>query len=144
MVRQCRRVLIVDHYQDLRKAMADLVTSWGYTVRSAGDGQQALAIALSWQPDIVCLDLALPRMSGCEVARRIIAAFGAERPLLLAVTGLSREVDRQLATAAGFDGFLAKPDHIDLLRDMLGGGLALPAPAALAASTSRAKRSRRA
>jgi len=126
-----RRVLIVEDHADLLNVMVDLVESWGHTVRSAADGEQALAIALAWQPHVVCLDLVLPRMNGLEVARRIVAAFSHDRPddrpVLIAVTGRSGDIDRELASAAGFDAFFAKPDHIDLLRQVLGGDPPLPA-----------------
>jgi CheY-like chemotaxis protein len=112
----------------------------GLTVRSARDGEQALGLALWWQPDVVCLDLMLPRMSGYEVAMRISNALGERRPLLIAVTSLSRELDRQRASDAGFDGFVAKPESVDLLNEVVSGGFPLPAKAALAASTRRTGR----
>ena len=127
-----RRVLIVDDFPELLSAMTAVVDAWGHTVRCAPDGEHALAIALSWQPDVVCLDLAMPRMNGLEVARRIVAASGDRRPLLVAITGLSGDADRELAAAAGFDRFLVKP-HLDALREILG-ERPLPAGAAPPAS----------
>jgi len=128
-----RRVLLVDDHADTREVTAGLIESWGHTVRSASEGQEALVIALAWRPDVVLLDIAMPRMNGLEVARRIISAFGEQdRPIIVAVTGLGRDVDRDLACAAGFDGFLQKPDYIELLQRILEtGGRPLPAEAAL-------------
>src|SRR6185295_2870171 len=128
-----RRVLLVDDFPELLSAMTAVVQAWGHTVRCAPDGEHALAIALSWQPDVVCLDLAMPRMNGLEVARRIVAAFGDRRPLLVAITGLSGDADRELAAAAGFDRFLVKPHHLDALCEILG---EQPRPAAVAPPAS--------
>lgn len=140
---EARTVLIVDDHDDLRDAMRTLLESWGHTVRAASNGRQALALALSWRPDIVCLDLGLPVMSGYDVATRIIAACGAQRPTLIALSGFSRAVDRQKASHAGFDAFIAKPDQLDLLRDLLADGpslstRAVPTAVALRAGGSRA------
>jgi CheY-like chemotaxis protein len=123
----------VDDHAELLRVTTELVESWGHQVRCAVEGQEAFAIALAWHPDLVLLDIALPRMNGMEVARRIVAAFPeAERPVLVALTGLGSDVDRDLASAAGFDGFLQKPDYVDLLQRILEtGGLPLPVEAAL-------------
>lgn len=130
---ESRRVLLVDDHADVREVTASLIESWGHTVQTAADGEKALAIALAWRPDLVLLDIAMPKMNGLEVARRIISAFGEKsRPLIVAITGLGRDVDRDLASAAGFDGFLQKPDFMDLLQEILQtGGRPLPAGAAL-------------
>src|SRR6266850_2079500 len=135
-----RRILIVEDHGDLREAMCALLESWGHSVREAANGRQALALALSWRPDIVCLDLGLPVMSGYDVATRIAAALGDRRPLLIAVTGLSRAIDRRRAGEAGFDAFISKPGDIDSLRDLVAGGAPLAAKAALPSPAKRAAR----
>jgi CheY-like chemotaxis protein len=115
MAERPRRVLIVEDHRDLRKATVFLVESWGHVVRSAADGGHGLAIALDWRPDVICLNLVLPGIGGDEVARRVIAALGEDRPVLIAISGYGQEVDRQIASAAGFDAFFAKPYDIELL-----------------------------
>ena len=94
-------------------------------MRSAADGDRGLAIALAWKPDVVCLDLTLPHMNGDEVARRIIATSDGKRPLLIAISGYGRDVEREIASMAGFDVFLLKPYDVDLLEAAIRGD-ALP------------------
>jgi CheY-like chemotaxis protein len=91
-----KRVLLVEQHHALRAALCDLVRSWGHVVRDAANGRKALAIALWWQPEVVCLDLDLPLMSAYDVAKRI-AAFGESRPLLIGVSGVGRANERQRA-----------------------------------------------
>src|SRR6185369_8887914 len=102
-----------------RAALCDLVRSWGHVVRDAANGRKALAIALWWQPGVVCLDLDLPLMSAYDVAKRI-AALGESRPLLIGVSGVGRAAERQRAADAGFDAFVVKPG-VETLSDLLRG-----------------------
>jgi CheY-like chemotaxis protein len=89
------------------------------------DGDRGLAIALAWKPDVVFLDLALPRLHGDEVARRIIAACGSERPLLIAISGYASDVEREIASAGGFRRLLAQTVRH---RPSRGRGLWRPSP----------------
>ena len=115
-----KRVLLVEQHHALRAALCDLVRSWGHVVRDAANGRKALAIALWWQPGVVCLDLDLPLMSAYDVAKRI-AAFGESRPLLIGVSGVGHAAERQRAADAGFDAFVVKPG-VETLSDLLRGG----------------------
>jgi CheY-like chemotaxis protein len=134
-----RRVLIVEDHQELRSATVFLVQSWGHEVRSAADGDRGLALALAWKPDVVCLDLALPRLRGEEVARRIVADCGSERPLLIAISGYGNDIEREIAKAAGCDVFLLKPYVVDLLEAAVRGD-PLPDEIVLSSRPVRARR----
>lgn len=115
-----RRILIVEDDDENREAMRVFLEYQGHTVREAADGRRGLMLAISWQPDVVCLDLALPLMDGYEVARSIVAAFGStHRPWLVAVTGLAHPNDRERATACGFDGYVVKPFEAPMLDELL-------------------------
>jgi CheY-like chemotaxis protein len=127
-------VLIVEDNPEVREATVTLLTTWGHTVETAADGEKGLALALSWSPDVVCIDLMLPRMNGAEIARRLTVALGDRRPVLLAVTAYGHAADRELATAAGFDGFIVKPVDTNVLERILGGALPLPPGVALPAA----------
>jgi CheY-like chemotaxis protein len=120
------RVLIVDDCPDNRETTARLLRLWGCEVRLAADGAAALAAA-AWRPDVVLLDIGLPRMDGYEVARRLRADPRTARTFLAALTGLARDEDRRRALAAGCDRHLAKPVDPDELLRLLG---ALSAPTA--------------
>src|SRR5690242_20523939 len=65
------RVLVVDDNQDAADSLSMLVNLWGDNARTAYGGMEALAMTLVQQPDVVLLDLSMPKMDGCQVARRL-------------------------------------------------------------------------
>ena len=69
----------------------------------------------AFEPDVVLLDIGLPRLDGYEVARRIRARAGGSRRVLVAATGYGQDCDRQRSAAAGFDAHLVKPVDLDQL-----------------------------
>jgi CheY-like chemotaxis protein len=111
------RVLVVDDNVDSAQSMSLLLGLEGYQVECAYDGEQALFGAGRFLPEVVLLDLGLPRYSGYEVARRLRAEPTGDDVLLVAVSGYGRERDRQAAREAGFDLHLTKPaDPDEVLR----------------------------
>jgi DNA-binding response OmpR family regulator len=113
------RVLIVDDCPDTAGSLRVLTKLWGHDARTAADGERAIAEAISFQPHVVLLDLGLPRLDGCEVARRLRETPGLEGVMLVALTGHGREEDRARAAHAGFDYFLLKPFNLDQLERLL-------------------------
>jgi CheY-like chemotaxis protein len=103
------RVLVVDDYPDTRQSLRLLLRSWGHSVHEAPDGAQALREAEVCHPDVVVLDIAMPGMSGYEVARQLQQSNSFPRPLLVALTGHTRSMDIEAALNAGLDHFFAKP-----------------------------------
>jgi CheY-like chemotaxis protein len=101
------RVLLVEDQADQGRALALVMEHRGHEVRLADSGHMALAEARSFQPDVVLLDLDLPDMDGCEVARRLRA--GGARAPLVALSGFGLESDRQRTQAAGCVAHLTKP-----------------------------------
>jgi CheY-like chemotaxis protein len=111
------RVLVVDDNVDSAQSMSLLLGLEGYQVDCAYDGEEALHAAERFSPQVVLLDLGLPRFSGFEVARRLRAEPWGDALLLVAVSGYGRERDRQAAREAGFDLHLTKPaDPDEVLR----------------------------
>ena len=111
------RVLVVDDNVDSAQSMSLLLGLEGYQVECAYDGEEALPSAERFAPQVVLLDLGLPRFSGFEVARRLRAEPTGDGLLLVAVSGYGRERDRQAAHDAGFDLHLTKPaDPDEVLR----------------------------
>ncbi len=111
------RVLVVDDNVDSAQSMSLLLGLEGYRVECAYDGEEALLRADRFRPEVVLLDLGLPRFSGYEVARRLRGEPAGESMLLVAVSGYGRERDRQAAREAGFDLHLTKPaDPDEVLR----------------------------
>jgi signal transduction histidine kinase len=139
------RVLIVDDNPDAAQSIAALLALDGHHVETAGDGLQALDIAPSFAPDVVILDIGLPRLDGYEVARRMRAMAATAHSLLIALTGYGQREDRHTAAAAGFDRHFVKPADPARLLEAIGDwleqrerGEAVPtAPASAAAPPGR-------
>ena len=103
-------VLLVDDNTDALGTLQTLLLMDGHTVAVAADGRQALArVNTSPGPDVVLLDLGLPDMDGCDVARQIHAMGRTPRPVLIAVTGWGQAEDRRRTAEAGFQHHLTKP-----------------------------------
>jgi CheY-like chemotaxis protein len=100
-------ILVVEDHKDTANTTAQLLTLYGFEVQVAADGMAALEAARSWQPDVVLLDIGLPGLDGYKVAKRLPALE--KRPLLIAVTGYGRDVDRRRSQQAGIDLHLVKP-----------------------------------
>jgi CheY-like chemotaxis protein len=111
------RILIADDNADSAESMGMLLRLMGNDVRIANDGLEAVEQAASFQPDIVLMDIGMPRLDGYEAARRIRNQDWSRDTLLVAVTGWGPSDDSDEATAAGFDCHFTKPlDPADLRR----------------------------
>jgi signal transduction histidine kinase len=110
-----RRILIADDNHDAAESLATLLGMRGHDVRMAHDGEAALAMAKAFKPDVVLLDLGMPKMDGFETARRIRRLTWGKRARLVALTGWGQQQDRRRTTEAGFDAHLVKPvSDVDL------------------------------
>lgn len=105
------RVLVVDDDADTADSVAELLTLHGHTVYVALDGASALSRAEAEWPDVVLLDLRMPGLDGCDVARVLRERCGAneKRPLLVALTGCNANDARLRTSGARFDLHLVKP-----------------------------------
>jgi len=113
------RVLVVDDNESAAHLMSRLLQKLGQEVHVASSGPVALTELPQLQPDIVISDVAMPGMSGYDLAREIRRLDLPQRPYLVAVTGYGQESDRQEALAAGFDKHLTKPVGVDTLEQLL-------------------------
>jgi CheY-like chemotaxis protein len=111
----------VDDNSDSTHSLAALVTLLGHEVETAADGLEACEVAERVRPDVVLLDLGMPRLDGFGVAERIRATPWGSRALLVAQTGWGREADRRRTAEAGFDHHLTKPIDPAALRRILSG-----------------------
>ena len=114
-----RNILIADDNQDALESLALMLRMEGHEVHCASDGEEALALAGLRRPEIVVLDVGMPKLDGCEVARRIRAESWGRDAVLVALTGWGQEVDRRRSREAGFDMHLVKPVDPATLCDML-------------------------
>jgi PAS domain S-box-containing protein len=120
-----RRILIVDDSEDGAESLAMLLQYAGHQTWKAHDGLQAIAMSEQVRPDVVLLDIGLPRMNGYEACRRIRQEPHGKNMVLVAVTGWGQDGDRHQSRDAGFDAHMVKPVDHDALLEFLA---ALPAP----------------
>jgi CheY-like chemotaxis protein len=86
-----------------------VMEDWGHEVRAAYDGLQALRVCEEFEPEVVFLDIGLPRMDGYDVARRMRRMARGDRMRIVAVSGYMCETDRVRASGSGFSDYFAKP-----------------------------------
>jgi PAS domain S-box-containing protein len=113
------RILVVDDNVDAAETLSRLLRLQAHEVRVAYDGLAALAAARDMNPDVVLLDIGLPKMDGLEVAKSLRARADGPRPLLVAMTGFGQAQDRARTAAAGFDHHLTKPVDPKLLQSLM-------------------------
>jgi PAS domain S-box-containing protein len=106
---EAERVLVIDDNADAADSLAELLRLQGHEVRTAHSGEAGIASAAAFQPNLVLLDLGMPRMDGYEVARRLRAMEGGARLTLVAVSGWGQASDRRQTAVAGIDYHLTKP-----------------------------------
>jgi PAS domain S-box-containing protein len=113
------RVLIVDDNEDAANSLAVLLRLQGHEVGVAYSGMAALEMTKAGAPDVVFLDIGMPGMDGCEVARRLRQQPGLEHVVLVALTGWGQQEDRRRTAAAGFNHHLVKPPEPKALEVLL-------------------------
>ena len=118
-----RRILVVDDNKDAADSLGFLLRTHGADVHIAYDGLEAVGAAIAFGPDVVLLDIGLPKLYGYEVAQRIREARGKE-VLLIAITGWGQEEDRRRSREAGFDHHLTKPVQFEQLLRLIAKGVA--------------------
>ena len=103
------RILIADDTPQAAELLGEYLDGTGYAVRIAADGEQTLREVASWRPDLILLDVMMPRLSGFEVCKRLRADAATRGIGVLMVTALDQASDIERAVEAGTDDFLAKP-----------------------------------
>jgi DNA-binding response OmpR family regulator len=106
-------VLVIDDTVHACESIALLMEFEGYRVETAFDGPTGIAHAERFAPQVVLLDLAMPHMSGFEVARRLRASPATHTAMIVALTGLGSDEDVQRSRDAGFNHHCLKPIDID-------------------------------
>jgi len=108
-------VLVVEDYQDAREMYAAYLQFSGYRVAEAADGLEALERTLELMPDIILMDLALPKMDGWEATRRLKADERTRHIPIVALSGHALAGHAEGARLAGCDAFVTKPCLPDAL-----------------------------
>ncbi len=106
---------MVDDNRDSAESLAELLALAGNETTVAYDGEAAVEEAARQRPDVILLDIGLPKLNGYDVCRRIRENRWAKNVIIVALTGWGQEEDRRKSSEAGFDGHLVKPvDHAAL------------------------------
>jgi signal transduction histidine kinase/DNA-binding NarL/FixJ family response regulator len=113
------RVLVVEDHPDAAQTLGDLLAVHGYEVRLAQDGPSAVRAGRKFHPHAVLLDIGLPGMDGCEVARALRNQPRWKPAMIIAVTGYGQEEDRRRSQAAGIEHHLVKPVDLHALLALL-------------------------
>ena len=116
-----RRILVVDDNRDSAHSMATLLKLLGNEVQAVHDGFAAVEAAERFRPDVVIMDVGMPRMNGYEATRRIRAQPWGKDMLVIALTGWGQESDRAASEAAGCNAHLVKPLNVWQLEPLLAG-----------------------
>ena len=114
---KARSFLVVDDNEDSATSLAMLLKMTGNETQVAYDGLGAVEAAEKFKPDVVLLDIGLPKLNGYEACRRIRAQPWGRDMMLIALTGWGQDEDRQKSKDAGFNGHLVKPvEHASLMK----------------------------
>ena len=113
------RILIADDNTDSAESLSILLGLEGHSTRIATDGLEAVEIAEQLRPDVIVLDIGMPRLNGLDACRRIRRQSWSAGTLLIALSGWSQDADLKRSEEAGFDAHLVKPVDHDALRKLL-------------------------
>ena len=116
---RAQRILVVDDLVDAADSLAVYLRILGYDVRTAYDGQTALSAAAEFLPQIVLLDLALPKLDGYRVAEQLRQHDALQSACLIAISGYGQAIHLAAARHAGFDHHFLKPVDVEKLVALL-------------------------
>jgi len=114
-----RRILVADDFPQSAETLARLLRQEGNEVEVAQDGIEAVESAARFLPDVVVLDIAMPKLDGYEAARKIREQPWGKHMVLIALTGWGQQQDRRRTQEAGFDAHLTKPVNYEAIMELL-------------------------
>jgi len=114
-----RKILIVEDNQDNRELVVKVLKNKGYITAEAIDGEEALEKAVSEKPDLILLDISLPKLDGYEVVKRLKSIEEFRDTPVVAFTAHAMKGDREKVIVAGFEGYISKPVNIRELPDQI-------------------------
>ena len=116
---QSRRILVADDFPQSAEILARLLRQDGHVVQIARDGMEAIEAAAQFRPEVVVLDISMPKLGGYEAARMIREQPWGKRMFLVALSGWGHHLDQQRSKESGFDAHLTKPAKYEKLMEVL-------------------------
>jgi CheY-like chemotaxis protein len=114
-----KKILVADDRPASRELIRAVLESSGYIVYEASDGREAVDLARSARPDLLILDLHMPKLDGIGAVAELRAETGFATVPMVALTASAMQGDRERALAAGFTEYVTKPINLNLLRSQL-------------------------
>jgi two-component system, cell cycle response regulator DivK len=114
-----RKLLIVEDNQDNRELAIKVLKNKGYEIIEAVDGEEAIEKAISEKPDLVLLDISLPKLDGYEVAKRLKSMDEFQEIPIVAFTAHAMKGDREKVISGGFEGYISKPINVREFPDQI-------------------------
>jgi CheY-like chemotaxis protein len=114
-----RRILVADDNQDSANSLSMMLSIMGNEVRTAFDGAQALEVAKDFEPQLIFLDIGMPKIDGYEASRHIRTHDWGKAAVLVALTGWGQDEDELRSREAGFNLHLVKPVEVATLEEIL-------------------------
>lgn len=112
-------ILVVDDNQDNRELVVKVLTAKGYRIAEAIDGEEALSKVAEIGPDLILMDISIPKLDGYEVTKRLKSSDAFRAIPVIALTAHAMKGDREKAIAAGCDGYITKPINVRELANQI-------------------------
>ena len=113
------KILIVEDNPQNMRLLEMILSATNYTLLKATDGEEALNMALREQPDLIIMDIKLPKMSGLEVTRKLRETPAFSRTPIIGVTAYAMKGDKERVIESGCDAYLSKPINTRQLPEMI-------------------------
>lgn len=114
------RILVAEDKLENRLLIVKILSEIGFEIKEVNNGQEAIELCLSWQPDLILMDMRMPVINGFEATRQINAMSLAKKPIIIALTASAFEEDRQAVLNAGCQDFVGKPFQRKELLEVIG------------------------
>jgi len=120
------KILIVEDNPQNMRLIEMVLKAKGYALLKATDGEEALDVALRKRPDLILMDIQLPKLSGLEVTRRLRKTSAFSHIPIIAITAYAMKGDKEKVIESGCDAYLSKPFHTHELTEVIAGMLHNP------------------
>lgn len=107
-----KTILVVDDNEDSREIVKKILKKQGYEIIEAIDGEEALAKAIAYRPDLILMDISIPKIDGYEATRRLKARPDFKDIPIIAFTAHAMKGDQEKALQAGCNGYISKPINV--------------------------------